>query len=120
MRKCCKCNTLKDDSEFARTKALREHLPVRCKKCTAKRKAAYAIPSRRNGAKRDAMLLYATPIWANKELIAQVYALARARTIATGIPHCVYHIVPLLDPLVCGLHIEQNLQVSLRKGNRFT
>jgi 5-methylcytosine-specific restriction endonuclease McrA len=45
-------------------------------------------------------------------------------TDATGIKHNVDHIVPIVHPLVCGLHNEFNLQVltrddNIRKSNEF-
>jgi len=44
-------------------------------------------------------------------------------TKATGQPYHVDHVVPLISPVVCGLHTHTNLQVlpafiNLSKGNR--
>lgn len=49
--------------------------------------------------------------------------LAALRTKTTGIRWEVDHIVPLVHPQVCGLHVETNLRVipaieNRRKGNR--
>ena len=65
----------------------------------------------------------ATPAWADKRAIAALYRKAAELTASTGIPHEVDHIVPLLSPLVCGLHCEANLQIlpmvdNRRKNNR--
>lgn len=46
----------------------------------------------------------ATPKWASKWKIDLVYAFARLRGLTVD------HIVPLRHPLVCGLHVEHNLQ----------
>ena len=71
-----------------------------------------AVRGRRNAAKRRAI-----PAWADKERIAEVYR----RAAAMGLE--VDHVVPLRSPLVCGLHVWENLQLLARplnnlKGNR--
>lgn len=73
-------------------------------------------------AKRRATELSATPSWANEFFIGEAYHLASLRTKATGFRWHVDHIVPLQSKLVCGLHVENNLQVvpasvNLRKSN---
>lgn len=65
----------------------------------------------------------AVPEWRNKFFIAEIYDLAAMRTKATGIEWHVDHVVPLRSSLVCGLHVETNLQVvpaalNWSKGNR--
>lgn len=74
-------------------------------------------------ARRRAAETKATPAWANQALISSFYELAREATQRTGIPHHVDHIVPLRGKIVCGLHVESNLQVlpgaeNLSKSNR--
>jgi hypothetical protein len=49
--------------------------------------------------------------WADKNAIRQIYRLAKTKETETGVPHHVDHIVPLKSNLVCGLHVEANLQV---------
>ena len=66
----------------------------------------------------------AIPKWANRFFIEEIYDLARRRTKITGFPWHVDHIVPIKSHLVCGLHVENNLQVipmtvNVRKKNRF-
>jgi hypothetical protein len=85
-----------------------------------------ANPDKFNANKRlrDARKLKASPAWACKRSIAKIYADANRLTIDTGIKHHVDHIVPLKHPLVCGLHVHQNLQAiqaveNMSKGNRF-
>lgn len=60
----------------------------------------------------------ATPGWANKEAIKNLYKEAIQLTLSTGIKHEVDHIVPLTNNIVCGLHVEHNLQVISLEDNR--
>lgn len=66
--------------------------------------------------KRRAAQIQAMPAWANLDAIAAIYK-------ACGAGHHVDHMVPLISPLVCGLHCEANLQIltaseNSRKNNR--
>lgn len=74
--------------------------------------------------RRTAKKLNAVPKWANMKLINEFYLIAKKLTEKTGIQHQVDHIVPLQSKLVCGLHVEHNLQVITQsenssKGNRW-
>ena len=65
------------------------------------------------------------PPWADKGAIRAMYFEARRLTAATGIKHEVDHIIPSNHPLVCGLHVETNLQVitefeNITKSNTFS
>jgi hypothetical protein len=65
---------------------------------------------------RAARLAQRTPRWATVWKIEFAYATARL------LRQSVDHVVPLHHPLVCGLHVEHNLQVmpmreNLIKGN---
>jgi hypothetical protein len=76
-----------------------------------------------SSAKRRAAKRGATPTWANSFFISEAYRLARLRSRLMGYGWEVDHIVPLRHQLVCGLHIETNLQVipafaNSSKGNR--
>ena len=62
-------------------------------------------------ARRRSAKFRATPKWANAFFISEAYHLAALRTKATGFAWHVDHIVPLRSKLVCGLHVEHNLQV---------
>ena len=58
----------------------------------------------------------ATPSWANLEIIKRIYECAEGDHVD--------HIIPLQGELVCGLHIESNLQYlspkeNLQKSNKF-
>lgn len=73
--------------------------------------------------KREADKLQATPSWADLRAIEQFYVEAARLTKLTGIKHHVDHIYPLRSKVMCGLHVEANLQVvpyivNLRKSNR--
>lgn len=75
------------------------------------------------GCRRQRVKGRATPTWADIDRIREVYMAAQWLTSITGIVHHVDHIVPLTSDLVCGLHVENNLQVlpgpeNLRKHNR--
>ena len=74
------------------------------------------------GAHRRARKLQATPKWADKEKINEMYRRRAEVSQATGVVHHVDHIIPLRGRTVCGLHVEQNLQIlpaeeNLAKGN---
>lgn len=74
--------------------------------------------------RRYTSLEQATPAWANIDRIYEIY-LERDRLIdVTGSKHHVDHIIPLIHPLVCGLHVEFNLQIltaaeNCKKSNKF-
>lgn len=53
----------------------------------------------------------AMPPWADKCRIAEIYSQARKITRFTGVLHHVDHIYPLHGDSVCGLHVENNLQI---------
>jgi 5-methylcytosine-specific restriction endonuclease McrA len=65
-----------------------------------------------------AMKRQATPTWANSEAIKAVYLEALRLTERTGVKHDVDHIVPLNSPIVCGLHVEANLQILTSTANK--
>lgn len=64
----------------------------------------------------------ATPPWADRAAIRAVYKERDRIKALTGQLHEVDHIVPLVHPSVCGLHVHWNMRVlsweeNARKGN---
>lgn len=91
-----------------------------CKVCSADSFNSYYIDNKSsiiaNVSKRRSILLKAIPSWANLELINSIYECAEGAHVD--------HIVPLQGKLVCGLHVENNLQYltpqeNLSKGNKW-
>ena len=74
-------------------------------------------------AKRRARKKQATPSWANNAVIEKIYKECIELTKQTGIKHHVDHVFPLKNKYMCGLHVENNLQIlkaseNFLKGNR--
>lgn len=69
----------------------------------------------------------ATPPWLTRKQkteIRSLYQIAMVMTKTTGEQYVVDHIVPLINPVVCGLHVPWNLRVitqaeNLQKSNKF-
>lgn len=53
----------------------------------------------------------AMPSWVDRSELKAIYAESRRVSEATGIKHHVDRIVPLKNPLVCGLHVPANLRI---------
>lgn len=101
----------------------KEHQYVLNRKYLAKDRERRPEYWRARARARDAQKLGATPPWltqAHQDETRAIYADAAARSE----PHHVDHIIPLVHPDVCGLHVPWNLQVlsaadNLRKSNSF-
>ena len=69
-------------------------------------------------ARYKAAKIKATPPWANEEAIKEIYFQCQQLSDLTGIDHEVDHIYPLNSAYMCGLHVENNLQILTTKENR--
>lgn len=67
---------------------------------------------------REQRCKQATPTWANKESIVNIYKEAQRLTRETGVQHDVDHIIPLQGKTVSGLHVPENLQVIPSAENK--
>lgn len=67
---------------------------------------------------RSRKIKQATPKWANLEEIKKIYIEAQIKSEVTGINYEVDHIIPISHPLVCGLHVENNLSVITERNNQ--
>lgn len=68
----------------------------------------------------------ATPAWADLDKIKALYNVAQYFDWISGgfVKHHVDHVIPLRGKAVCGLHVENNLQIlidkdNLRKSNKY-
>lgn len=73
---------------------------------------------------RERNLKQATPKWACIFFIEEAYELAQLRSKMFNFQWEVDHMVPIKNELVCGLHVEHNLQVvpavwNKRKSNKW-
>lgn len=84
------------------------------RRCYQNRRHDYIVRARA----RRSHIEKATPAWANRQRIAEIYKEAGAKGLHVD------HAIPLKGKFVCGLHVETNLQLmtpaeNLKKGNRY-
>lgn len=70
-----------------------------------------AVRRKNDNMRREQRLRSAIPKWADHSKIKEVYEAAYFLSLEVD------HIVPLRSPLVCGLHVEHNLQLLTREAN---
>jgi len=102
----------------------RKKNPERAREISAK--WAKNNPGKRNArsSRYKATKKQATPLWSEIPLILELYELAASMR-AEGVKVHVDHAIPLVHPLVCGLHCYDNLQIlsaedNLKKHNKYT
>ena len=135
--KCCRiCKENKSLELFVKSKAFKSNIDTICLDCSREKVKQWRAAGKRNcaaesqrwyekypekgrfkQAKRRSAKLKAIPKWADLEKIKQIYL-----NCPEGFH--VDHIVPLQNRTVCGLHVENNLQIlpaklNLIKGNDF-
>jgi hypothetical protein len=101
--------TIRDADPDSYRKKARQYYHENKHKCAARANAKSAA---RRAAKRKA-----TPEWANIDKIREIYKESSRKTLETGIQYHVDHVIPLNNPLVCGLHVHENLQVITERKN---
>jgi len=133
---CSKCSTRKLRCEFYKQKRARDGRQAYCIACKRKadseynkgyeqrperilKKRQFELTKKRMlykqkwQAMRDKHLQIATPPWANKQAIEDIYKRADQLTLETGVVHEVHHIYPLFQfrHIFMGLHVESNLTI---------
>lgn len=107
LKECNNCNSILPFEFFRKNAAKRDGLNCHCKDCHA---AGTAITQPARQSKYRAAKLERTPSWANISSIKRFYDNCQ-------VGMHVDHIVPLQGELVCGLHVENNLQYLTAKEN---
>lgn len=104
-----------------RARVAKNPAPSRLAKSAWKKRNPDAVTEAENC--RRAREREAFPKWVDREEIKVVYKQCRVVSRETGITHHVDHIVPLINPIVCGLHVPWNLRIvpateNYAKNNR--
>lgn len=86
----------------------------------SERKGAVSVgdPAYEAARRRGERMKVATPAWASKARILEIYEERDRLNLTTGIRHEVDHELPLQGLNVCGLHCEFNLRVIETRENR--
>jgi len=107
----CKWREANRERERERGRKWREENPER--KRGQVRKWSEINPGKVNAntAKRRAAKKQAIASWADHNKIKEIYKECTRLTKETGVKHQVDHIYPLQNKYMCGLHVENNLQI---------
>ena len=106
------------EAQVESARQYRKQFPEKANESTKKWRAANKSLVAAHGSAARARLLRATPSWVNIKDVAEIYQKRDEIAETTGMPHHVDHIVPLKNPLVCGLHVPWNLRVIPAKENQ--
>lgn len=92
--------------------------PERARQADTRWRKEHPLQVKLHKAARRARVRTATPSWADKQAIRDVYLEADHMQLHVD------HVIPLKHPLVCGLHVWDNLQLlsrseNARKSNKF-
>ena len=130
---CKTCKSLKDKALYEKNKdkkkSQRKQNYIETQDYTRNKQSQYYQQNKelfiRLSADRRANKVKATPLWADSKEIQYYYNIAAYFTELSGgfVKYHVDHIVPLKGKNVCGLHVQNNLQVlkavdNLRKSNK--
>jgi hypothetical protein len=130
-KKCQKCTQVLELTNYSKSSSTFDGYNYTCKSCRSvyrqsftennpeynkkdyiNNKSEYIARAIKYNTRRNT----ATPLWADLEIIKRVYDCAEGDHVD--------HIIPLQGELVCGLHVENNLQYlsekeNLQKSNKF-
>lgn len=112
---CTQCKSVKRVIKFSKNKSKTYGIHSQCKPCDYENTLR---TQKHRQAKYKAAKIRRTPIWADLLKIRDIY-----NKCPEG--YHVDHEIPLQGNLVCGLHVETNLQYltaleNMQKGNRYT
>ena len=112
---CAQCKSIKRVTKFSKNKSRSYGIQAQCKPCDYENTLK---TQKHRQAKYKAAKIKRTPVWANLIKIKEIYDKCPKG-------YHVDHKIPLQGKLVCGLHVETNLQYltaleNMKKGNRYT
>lgn len=115
-KKCSTCKTIKSIEFFNKRDHIKTGYNYSCVDCKRQKARKCYHNSDKNLKKRDSANYKAnkkqrTPKWADKKKISEIY-----KNCPKG--YHVDHIIPLQGDIVCGLHVENNLQYLTPKENQ--
>lgn len=106
---CTCCKLVLDKSNFSKNKTSGTKVNGYCKPCNSSYRRE-KVDTRYYNSKRRAEIQQAIPPWADLDKIKETY-----KKCPKG--YHVDHIYPLNNPIMCGLHVENNLQYLTAKDN---